>query len=156
MDSKLLDIINSIHKATVSGLLEWTLTDSCFNNDTSHRYKSKSIDGLTKFECRVDLDDLLTLSNGSITIYNKDIIDGSKFLSSGMYPISEILEWIYVNKIRPTIKTSNQDNVMDSILKGISISEYRDNKIDSILIDSPLPKEVKDVKEGFFKKIFRI
>ncbi len=149
-DEKILSIIDNIYKATISGSLKWDIANSIFNNDTSHRYKSLSSDGITKFQCTVNLQKDLTLdkANGILNIENPNMVDDGLYMSVYNYPsIGPILDFIYKNHIKPNLKVINQDIVMDDILKGIDISDYRDRKIDSVLSDQK--------KESFFKKFFK-
>ncbi len=154
MDKKLLAIIDSIYKATINGSLKWTLSNSFFNNDTTHRYESISLDGITKFDCRIELDtnsanvaNGFYLNDGSVTINNPNMLDGKAFMSMSRYPVKKILEWIYINEIKPKLKVSNQDIVMDNILKGIDISEYRDDKINKVLEEKKEPIKEKNENE---------
>jgi hypothetical protein len=156
---KLQRIVDSVHAATTNGSLVWKLTTSMFNNDTTHKFESISEDGVTRFTCTISLNRDLTLYNvlASLNISNPSIIDGSVDLRYLDYKnISEIHEYIYKNQVLPNLKISDQDKVMDDILKGVDVSEYRDKKIDTILdnIATSVDNHTK-AKKSLFKRIFR-
>lgn len=159
---KLSKIVDGVYHATISGSLKWSLSNSIFNNDTKHKYESLSSDGITKFSCSIELEDNLSLRSSSIAgrysihISNPNMIDDGVHLYSNDYPIIEsIQKWIYKTHILPNLKVANQEKVMDDILKGIDVAEFRDKKIENILGESEskdVPKN--DVKKGILGRIF--
>jgi hypothetical protein len=153
---KLSQIVDGVYKATVNGSLKWSLANSIFNSDTRHKYTSMSTDGVTKFNCEVTLKDDLTLSTTgcSLNISNPSMVDDGAYLYSDEYPVTKSIQrWIYDNHVQPGLKVANQDNVMDDILKGIDVSEYRDKKIETILDEKPIMKE-EEPKKSLLKKLF--
>jgi hypothetical protein len=155
---KLNKIAEMVYKATIIGNLKWELDDSIFNSDTVHKYKSLSADGITIFSCKIILKKNLSFDKNnrcSLDISNPNIVDNSSYLWSDLYPIvMDIQEWIYRNNIKSNIKLSNQESVMDDILSGIDVSEFRDQKIETILNKSSIIEEKKDQKKSFLKKLF--
>jgi len=86
-----------------------------------------------------------------LQIQNPNMIDDGTFLYPRDYPGVKLLqEWLYREHVLPTIKVANQDKVMDDILKGIDVSEYRDKKLEDILGDDKPEVE----KKSIFSKIF--
>lgn len=151
-------IVDSLYKATISKSLVWTLGNSVFNSDKSHKFSAKSLDGITKFSCTIKLDDNLKLETySSLTISNPNIIGDTLHIYSNDYPIiGKINKYIYDEFVHDKVKVPNQDKVMDDILKGIDISEFRDNKIETIL-DNPTPDTTQSEsvkKKSLFNKIF--
>lgn len=155
---KLNKIAEMVYKATISGSLKWRLANSIFNSDTRHKYTALSADGVTTFSCSIDLKKDLTFNKGyrcSMDVSNPNIVDDVSYLWSDRHPIvGDIQEWIYNTHIKPSIKLANQDSVMDDILSGIDVAEYRDQKIETILNDKPIIEEKKEVKQSIFKKLF--
>lgn len=155
---KLSQIVEGVYRATLNGSLKWSLAKSIFNSDTRHKYESFSPDGATKFSCEVTLNENLSLSKSESTLHidNKSMVDDGKYLRSGDYPVViTIQRWIYENHVQPSISVANQEQVMDDILKGIDVSEYRDKKIETILEEKPIiEQESTEPKKSIFKKLF--
>lgn len=149
---KLSQIVDGVYKATISGSLKWSLSNSCFNSDTRHKHESDSSDGVTKFVCEVSLsDDMKLEANNSLYVSNPNMIDGGIYLSTREYQVVALIQtWLYTNLVLPQINISNQDVVMDDILKGIDVSEYRDRKLNEILSD----KVKEDEKKSLIKRLF--
>lgn len=161
-NEKLSKIVEMVYKATISGSLKWSLANSIFNSDTRHKYTALSADGITTFSCAIDLKKDLTfskVSRCSMDISNPKIVDDVSYLWSDKYPtVTLIQEWIYNTHIKPKISLANQDDVMDDILSSIDVSEYRDQKIETILNSKPImeekTEEKTEVKQSIFKKLF--
>jgi hypothetical protein len=157
-NEKLNKIVEMVYKATINGSLKWSLANSIFNSDTRHKYTALSADGITTFSCAIDLKKDLNFNKGSrcsMDISNPNIVDDVSYLWSDKYPVIEsIHEWIYTTHIKPSINLANQDDVMDGILSSIDVSEYRDQKIETILNDKPIIEEKTEVNQSFFKKLF--
>lgn len=157
-NEKLNKIAEMVYRATVSGSLKWSLANSIFNSDTRHKYTTLSADGVTRFSCSIDLKKDLTFNKGSrcsMNISNPNIVDDVSYLWSDKHPIIEsIQEWIYNTHIKPSISLANQDDVMDDILSSIDVSEYRDQKLETLLNDKPIIEEKTETKQSIFKKLF--
>jgi len=160
---KLSQIVESVYKATINGSLKWELSSSCFNSDTRHKHESISTDGITKFYCEVRLSNdmkLDPLQYCPMHVSNPNMIDDGVYLYPREYPlVIDLQKWLYENLVLPKINIANQDKVMDDILKGTDISEFRDKKLDSILSDqlikasNDLPIE-EEPKKSLIRKIF--
>lgn len=170
-DDLIKKLVETVYKATISGNMKWYLSKSIFNSDTRYGYESMSNDGKTTFKFEInlekDLSGLSSYGNDSIRILNDDIIDGSVKCDSSMSErVSEICEWLYLNHVKPTIPLKNQEKTLNSIIKNIDISEYRDSKINDVLntkgyksVPNNQPKELVDNipdKRGLLKRIFNI
>ena len=157
-NEKLSKIVEMVYRATVSGSLKWKLANSIFNSDSRHKYTALSADGITTFSCSVDLKKDLSFNKGSrcsMDISNPNIVDDVSYLWSDKYPtVSLIQEWIYNTHIKPSISLANQDDVMDDILSSIDVSEYRDQKLETLLNDKPIIEEKTETKKSIFKKLF--
>jgi len=153
---KLGQIVESVYKATINGSLKWKLSNSCFNSDTRHKHESMSTDGITKFYCEVTLTkDMVLDPVNALNVSNPNMIDDGAYLTTRDYPlVIELQKFLYEKLVLPKINITNQDKVMDDILKGIDISEYRDKKLDSLLGDE-LAKASNDVEEPKNKSLIR-
>jgi len=88
-------------------------------------------------------------------ISNPNIVDDVSYLWSDKYPTVQLIqEWIYNTHIKPSISLANQDDVMDDILSSIDVSEYRDQKLETLLNDKPIIEEKTETKKSIFKKLF--
>lgn len=131
-------LLTSLLEGTESGDIIWTPTTSCFNNDTSHGYESKSFDGKTTFKLEVKLTTKLSLetTSSTIIILNSDLVNGSKYVSSYNCPIIPDIQKAIFNKyIKPNliIPKVSEDDVLNNILSDIGKQKIRDTKIDTIL-----------------------
>jgi len=152
---KLNKIVESVYKATTSGSMKWSLFNSVFNSDTRHKFEAISSDGITKFYCEVSLSNDLKLDNSPamLRILNPGMVDDGVYLHSPDYPTIKLIQnWIYINHVQTGLKIVNQDNVMDDILRGIDVSEYRDKKIETILGENSIKHE--EEKKSLLKKLF--
>ena len=161
---KLQKIIDSVYRSTINKTLTWSLSNSCFNSDTSHQYECPSSDGLTIFSCTVSLEKNLKLKTTKydlMYIKNSGVVDGGVYLYSNEYAgISELHKWLYDTYILAKTKLiADQDNVMDGILNGISVADDRDKKIEDVLgskqktIQVPGPRDFDTHKKTIIDKI---
>jgi len=137
-------IIKSLTDATNDGVIEWKLTNSVFNNDTCKRFETISEDKLTSFEVVVEMNDNLSLKvDGKVLIFNKDLVDGSKYCYISDFPeISGLSQVIYDKYIKPTIVVKNEKVILENILGSIyNKQETRDKKIDDLLLINYLENE---------------
>lgn len=135
---KLQKIVDNVYRSTINKTLTWSLSNSCFNSDTSHKYITPSSDGVTTFSCTVTLEKDLKLKVTSydvLHISNVNMVDGGVYLQSRDYKgISELHKWLYDTYIMAKTKLlADQDVIMDGILKGISVADDRDKKIEDVL-----------------------
>ena len=147
-DIKIEKIINLLLKGTANDSIEWNISNSMFNTTTIHKYESYSIDKKTKFQIEIMLNDdfSLCLSSilGDLTIFNKNLVDGKKYIVGSTYDLelNQIKKLIYNKYIKNTLPSINDSIVLDSILQNIgSLESKRDDILNSILDD--IPKESK-------------
>ena len=147
-DIKIEKIINLLLKGTANDSIEWNISNSMFNTTTIHKYESYSIDKKTKFQIEIMLNDdfSLCLSSilGGLTIFNKNLVDGKKYIVGSTYDLelNQIKKLIYNKYIKNTLPSINDSIVLDSILQNIgSLESKRDDILNSILDD--IPKESK-------------
>ena len=148
------ELINSIIKnltiATKDDILEWRLTNSSFNNDTSKRFEALSEDGLTRFQVILDIDNqqCALTSDLKLIFFNEGLVDGSKYANSDRYAtINGLAQEIFDKYVKPNILVKNEANVLENILGSITSKQYvRDRKIDDIL---------NTEKNPFLKKFWR-
>ena len=152
------DLINSIIEglttSTKNGNLEWRLTNSILNGDTSKRFDSKSADGLTRFEVILEMDDKFKLTKDlKFIIHNKSLVDGTKYNYLYDFPlIKELCDEVYDRYVKPNIVAINENDVLNNILGSIdSKQETRDKKINEILKDKDI---LTGLKTGLFDKFF--
>ena len=82
---KIIELLNSINDATISGDIIWIERISMFTTDTQKYFTYESEDKLTNFDIKISIDnDLKSLLYGScmLTIKNKNLIDESMYIYS--------------------------------------------------------------------------
>lgn len=136
---KVYQIIENLTKLTKSDSLVWTEYDP---NSKERKHKrnlfSLGEDG-TKYEIEV----LFKLDNSgtwkiekdpSLWVRNIALPGGHFYVYGGTYDLVELRDLVK-NKYCSDMNPSSQDveDTLDSIAKGISLSEYRDNKLNKIL-----------------------
>ena len=136
---KVYQIIENLTKLTKSDSLVWTEYDP---NSKERKHKrnlfSLGEDG-TKYEIEV----LFKLDNSgnwkiekdpSLWVRNIALPNGHFYVYGGTYDLVELRDLVK-NKYCSDMSPSSQDveDTLDSIAKGISLSEYRDNKLNKIL-----------------------
>jgi len=148
-DEKIKLIVKTLTQSTIDNTIEWILKDSIFNSEKRHNYQYISIDGKTKFEIEIVLnDDLSSLSKwpASLHIRNANLVEGLKIV------ISPDLQLVIYNKyVKPNIVIKKESDTLDIILNGILDKQYsRDVKIDTLLNND----EISEKKNGIVDRIF--
>ena len=146
-------IVKTLTKSTIDNAIEWKLKDTIFNSEKRYDYQYISVDGKTKFEIEVSLsDDLSCVSkwSGALFIYNENLIEGRKLVSSNLS--YDLRVSIYNKYIKQNIIIKQESDTLDNILNNISDKHYmRDVKLDTLLDD----KETEGDKPiGILSKIF--
>ena len=78
----IVKIVDSLYETTNDNSLNWKLKNSMFNSEKRHCMHSFSIDNKTEFTIDIRLDDDLNIKTGELlSIHNKSIIDGVKYIS---------------------------------------------------------------------------
>lgn len=146
-------IIDSLYEGTKDGAVSWQLRRSMFNSETRNHMHTFSIDNKTEFRIEIRLDDNLTLSPGELlSIHNESITDGVKYITHYENPTLKDLELLIYDKyVRPNVKLKNDVLLYEDILNNIGNKEYiRDKKLESILSETKVEQEVKQVKKKRF------
>jgi hypothetical protein len=151
---KIIELLNSINDATISGDIIWIERISMFTTDTQKYFTYESEDKLTNFDIKISIDnDLKSLLYGScmLTIKNKDLIDESMYIYSNKNEeLKQLVDFIFNTKIKNNFSTKDQDKVLENILGSIgNKSSRRDKKIDDIL-NNETDKEV-----SLWRRIFK-
>jgi hypothetical protein len=151
---KIIELLNSINDATISGDIIWIERISMFTTDTQKYFTYESEDKLTNFDIKISIDnDLKSLLYGScmLTIKNKDLIDESMYIYSNKNKeLKQLVDFIFNTKIKNNFSTKDQDKVLENILGSIgNKSSRRDKKIDDIL-NNETDKEV-----SLWRRIFK-
>ena len=151
---KIIELLNSINDATISGDIIWIERISMFTTDTQKYFTYESEDKLTNFDIKISIDnDLKSLLYGScmLTIKNKDLIDESMYIYSNKNEeLKQLVDFIFNTKIKNNFSTKDQNKVLENILGSIgNKSSRRDKKIDDIL-NNETDKEV-----SLWRRIFK-
>lgn len=151
---KIIELLNSINDATISGDIIWIERISMFTTDTQKYFTYESEDKLTNFDIKISIDnDLKSLLYGScmLTIKNKDLIDESMYIYSNKNKeLKQLVDFIFNTKIKNNFSAKDQNEVLENILASIgNKSSRRDKKIDDILNDET-EKEV-----SIWRRIFK-
>ena len=136
---KVNQIIETLTTITKNGNLVWSESDPN-SKDRKHKRSLVSLgeDG-TKYEIEV----IFKLDNSgkwniekdpSLWVRNSSLPNGHFYVYGGTYDLVELRDLVK-NKYCSDMNPSSQDveDALDSIAKGISLSEYRDNKLNKIL-----------------------
>ena len=151
---KIIELLNSINDATISGDIIWIERISMFTTDTQKYFTYESEDKLTNFDIKISIDnDLKSLLYGScmLTIKNKNLIDESMYIYSNKNKeLKQLVDFIFNTKIKNNFSAKDQNEVLENILASIgNKSSRRDKKIDDILNDET-EKEV-----SIWRRIFK-
>lgn len=135
---KIIELLNSINDATISGDIIWIERISMFTTDTQKYFTYESEDKLTNFDIKISIDnDLKSLLYGScmLTIKNKNLIDESMYIYSNKNKeLKQLVDFIFNTKIKNNFSAKDQNEVLENILASIgNKSSRRDKKIDDIL-----------------------
>lgn len=136
---KIKNIIEMLVTSTKSGQLKWN-DNSTPNKKSYHReYYAIGEDG-TKYETEVKYsmnsrtNNWELESSPSLWIRSEKLPNGAFYVYGGEYDIKELRQVLissYCQDMKPSEKLV--EDALDSITKGINMSEYRDNKLNKIL-----------------------
>jgi hypothetical protein len=134
-------IVENLIQSTKNGELDWTDKGNLDKRSYHREYYAIAEDG-TKYESEVKY----TLSNGtwvlesspSIWVRSEKLPNGCFYIYGGQNEIKEIVSEfrkVMMDKYCKDMKPSEKvvEDALEGIAKGISISTYRDNKINKIL-----------------------
>lgn len=139
---KIKMIIDNLTLSTKNGELEWLEKGPDDKRDFHREYYAIAEDG-TRYETEVKY----RLSNGgfwqlesdpSIWVRNEKLPNGAYYIYGGNNDVKDIIvefQKVIMNKYCQDMKPSEKivEDALDNIAKGISLSTYRDSKLNKIL-----------------------
>ena len=142
INDKVIMIVENLIQSTKNGELDWTDKGNPDKRSYHREYYAVAEDG-TKYESEVKY----TLSNGgtwvlesspSIWIKSEKLPNGCFYIYGGQKELKEIVSEfrkVIMDKYCEDMKPSEKvvEDALEGIAKGISISTYRDNKLNKIL-----------------------
>lgn len=142
INDKVIMIVENLIQSTKNGELDWTDKGNPDKRSYHREYSAVAEDG-TKYESEVKY----TLSNSgtwvlesspSIWVRSEKLPNGNFYIYGGQSELKEIISEfrkVMMDKYCKDMKPSEKvvEDALDGIAKGISISTYRDNKLNKIL-----------------------
>jgi len=141
INEKVKMIIENLTLSTKNGELDWINKGSADKRNFHREYYAIAEDG-TRYETEVKY----TLSNGawqlesspSIFVRNEKLPNGVYYIYGGNNDIKDIIgefRKVIMDKYCQDMKPSEKivEDALENIAKGISLSTYRDNKLNKIL-----------------------
>jgi len=142
INDKVIMIVENLIQSTKNAELEWIDKGSVDKRSYHREYYAIAEDG-TKYEAEVKY----TLSNSgtwvlesapSIWVRSEKLPNGVFYIYGGQNELKEIISEfrkVMMDKYCQDMKPSEKvvEDALDGIAKGISISTYRDNKLNKIL-----------------------
>jgi hypothetical protein len=142
INDKVIMIVENLIQSTKNGELDWTDKGNPDKRSYHREYSAVAEDG-TKYESEVKY----TLSNSgtwvlesspSIWVRSEKLPNGVFYIYGGQSELKEIISEfrkVIMDKYCQDMKPSEKvvEDALDGIAKGISISTYRDNKLNKIL-----------------------
>ena len=134
IQDKILQIIENLEEMTTSSQLSWT---SIIKNSQERLLNTTGEDG-TRYELEVRfnlVDDEWKLeSNPSLWLRNPNLPNGMLYVYGSKYDLNNLRKIVmdrFCTDMSPS--TKEIEDVLDSINKGISVSVYRNNKLNKVL-----------------------
>ena len=141
INDKVIMIVENLIQSTKNGELDWTDKGNPDKRSYHREYYTIAEDG-TKYESEVKY----TLSNGtwvlesspSIWVRSEKLTNGVFYIYGGQAELKEIISEfrkVMMDKYCKDMKPSEKvvEDALEGIAKGISLSTYRDNKLNKIL-----------------------
>ena len=142
INDKVIMIVENLIQSTKNGELDWTDKGNPDKRSYHREYSAVAEDG-TRYESEVKY----TLSNSgtwvlesspSIWVRSEKLPNGVFYIYGGQSELKEIISEfrkVIMDKYCQDMKPSEKvvEDALDGIAKGISISTYRDNKLNKIL-----------------------
>jgi hypothetical protein len=142
INDKIKMIIENLTLSTKNGELDWTDKGSPDKRNYHREYYAIAEDG-TRYETEVKY----TLGNSgvwqlesapSIWLRNEKLPNGAYYIYGGNTDVKDIIaefRKVIMNKYCKDMKPSEKivEDALENIAKGISLSTYRDNKLNKIL-----------------------
>ena len=142
INDKVIMIVENLIQSTKNGELDWTDKGNPDKRSYHREYSAVAEDG-TRYESEVKY----TLSNSgtwvlesspSIWVRNEKLPNGVYYIYGGNNDVKDIIvefRKVIMDKYCKDMKPSEKivEDALENIAKGISLSTYRDNKINKVL-----------------------
>ena len=134
---KIALVIETLISTTESGNLIWDEDSSSY--DRRYKRKMRSVGEDTslyelEIEYKLNNEKFILDKNPSLWIRNPKLPNGMFYVYGGKYDLTKLRDMIMVKFLpdfQPTL--GDLEDTLDEIAKGISVSEFRDGKINKIL-----------------------
>ena len=134
---KIALVIETLISTTESGNLIWDEDSSSY--DRRYKRKMRSVGEDTslyelEIEYKLNNEKFILDKNPSLWIRNPKLPNGMFYVYGGNYDLTKLRDMIMVKFLpdfQPTL--GDLEDTLDEIAKGISVSEFRDGKINKIL-----------------------
>ena len=138
MKEKIVDIINTLIRSTENGTLIWFETDPVSKKRSYYREMHSFGEDGTKFEIEIKYmliaEQWILEKEPSLTLKNPELPGGIYFIYGGRYDMSALRDIVKEkNCADMNPKIEDVENKLESICRNISLSTYRDAKIDKII-----------------------
>lgn len=134
IQDKILQIIENLEEMTISNQLVWT----SIPKSNQERLLSATGEDGSKYELevifRLDSDEWKLESSPSLWLRNPNLPNGMLYVYGGKYDLTNLRKVVmdkFCSDMSPS--TKEVEDVLDSINKGISVSVYRNNKLNKVL-----------------------
>jgi len=134
IQDKILQIIENLEEMTTSSQLSWT---SIIKNPQERLLNTTGEDG-TRYELEVRFnlvhDEWKLESGPSLWLRNPNLPNGMLYVYGSKYDLNNLRKIVmdrFCTDMSPS--TKEIEDVLDSINKGISVSVYRNNKLNKVL-----------------------
>jgi hypothetical protein len=134
IQDKILQIIENLEEMTISNQLVWT----SIPKSNQERLLSATGEDGSKYELevifRLDSDEWKLESSPSLWLRNPNLPNGVFYVYGGKYDLTNLRKVVmdkFCSDMSPS--TKEVEDVLDSINKGISVSVYRNNKLNKVL-----------------------
>lgn len=134
IQDKILQIIENLEEMTISNQLVWT----SIPKSNQERLLSATGEDGSKYELevifRLDSDEWKLESGPSLWLRNPNLPNGVFYVYGGKYDLTNLRKVVmdkFCSDMSPS--TKEVEDVLDSINKGISVSVYRNNKLNKVL-----------------------
>lgn len=134
IQDKILQIIENLEEMTISNQLVWT----SIPKSNQERLLSATGEDGSKYELevifRLDSDEWKLESGPSLWLRNPNLPNGVFYVYGGKYDLTNLRKAVmdkFCSDMSPS--TKEVEDVLDSINKGISVSVYRNNKLNKVL-----------------------
>ena len=138
MKNKIIDIIDTLVCATENGMLVWIETNARSTKRSYYREMHSFGEDGTKFEIEIKYmliaEQWVLEKEPSLTLKNPELPGGIYYIYGGRYDMSELRDMVKKKNCADLDpKIEDVEKKLESICRNISLSTYRDTKIDKII-----------------------